>query len=59
MTEFVELGHIDKITSTFSSSTDTFSSQLELDKYLLLQEVLDTSKVTNEVTETLNPIGDK
>ena len=56
MTEFVELGHIDKVTNTSSSNTDTLSNRFELDKYLLLQEVLDTSKVTKEVTEILAPL---
>jgi len=45
MAEFVERGHIDK----FVSVTNTLPMCLKLDSHQLLQEVLDTRKVTKEV----------
>ena len=46
MAEFVERGHVDMVVST---NTTDLSGQP-------LQEVLDTSKVTKEITEILAPL---
>ena len=54
MAEFVERGHIDKVVTI--TTTDTLPKCLKLDSHQLLQEVLDTSKVTKEVAEILAPL---
>ena len=54
MAEFVERGHIDKVVSV--TKTDTLPKRPKLDSHQLLQEVLDTSKVTKEVAEILAPL---
>ena len=52
--EFVERGHIDKVVSV--TTADTLPKRPKLDSHEPLQEVLDTSKVTKEVAETLAPL---
>ena len=52
--EYVERGHIDKVASV--TSTDTLPKRPKLHSHQILQEVLDTSKVTKEVAETLAPL---
>ena len=52
--EYVERGHIDKVASV--TSTDTLPKRPKLHSHQSLQEVLDTSKVTKEVAETLAPL---
>ena len=54
MAKFVERGHIDKVVSV--TKTDTLPKRPKLDSHQPLQEVLDTSKVTKEVTEILAPL---
>ena len=53
MAEFVERGHIEKVVT---SSNSVPRHHCKLDSHQPLQEVLDTSKVTNEVTEILAPL---
>ena len=52
--EYVERGHIDKVASV--TSTDTLPKHPKLHSHQILQEVLDTSKVTKEVAEILAPL---
>ena len=54
MAEFVERGHIDKVVPV--TTTDVLPKRPKLDSHQPLQEVLDTSKVTKEVTEILAPL---
>ena len=54
MAEFVERGHIDKVVPV--TTTDVLPKRPKLDSHQPLQEVLDTSKVTKEVTEILAPM---
>ena len=54
MAEFVERGHIDKIVS--ATTIDVLPQRPKLDSHQPLKEVLDTSKVTKEVTEILAPL---
>ena len=54
MAEFVERGHIDKFVPV--TTTDVLPKRPKLDSPQPLQEVLDTSKVTKEVTEILAPL---
>ena len=54
MAEFVERGHIDKVVPV--TTTDVLPKRPKLDSRQPLQEVLDTSKVTKEVTEILAPL---
>ena len=54
MAEFVERGHIDKIFSV--NTTDGLHRHPKLDNRHPLEEVLDTSKVTKEITEILSPL---
>ena len=51
MTEFIEQGHIDNIVSSIVPKCNH-----KLENCELLQEVLNTSKVTNQVTEILAPL---
>ena len=52
MAKFVERGHIDKLVT----SDNVLSKRLKLDSHEPLQEVLNTSKVTKEVTGILAPL---
>ena len=52
MTKFVERGHIDKLVT----SDNVLPKRPKLDSHEPLQEVLNTSKVTKEVTEILAPL---
>ena len=54
MAEFVERGHIDRIVSV--TKTDALPKCPKLDSHQPLREVLDTSKVTKEVAEILDPL---
>ena len=54
MTEFVERGHIDKVVPV--TTTDVLPKHPKHLSRQPLQEVLDTSKVTKEVTEILAPL---
>ena len=54
MTEFVERGHIDEIVSV--TSTDRFPRCPKLDSHHPLKEILDTSTVTNNVSNILAPL---
>ena len=51
MAKFVEQGHIDKLVTS-----DNVPKHPKLDSHELLQEVLNTSKVTKEVAEILAPL---
>ena len=51
MAKFVEQGHIDKLVTS-----DNVLKHPKLDSHELLQEVLNTSKVTKEVAEILAPL---
>ena len=53
MAKYVEQGHIDKL---ITSGNVLPTPHHELDGYEPLQEVLDTSKITKEVTEILTPL---
>ena len=54
MAEFVERGHIDKVVPV--TTTDVLPKHPKHPSRQPLQEVLDTSKVTKEVTEILAPL---
>ena len=54
MAEFVERGHIDKVVTV--TKTDALPKRPKLDSHQPLQEVLDTIKVTKEVSEILVPL---
>ena len=51
MAEFIERGHIYDVVTT-----NTFPIHLKIDSHQPLQELLDTSKVTKEVTDILVPL---
>ena len=54
MAEFVERGHVDKVVSV--TKTDILPKGPKLNSHQALQEVLDTSKPTKEVTDILAPL---